>query len=163
MWQPIETAPKDGTAIIVYGQWAAEIGDWADDPPSVGVAYSNGTGWFSIHADYYSVTCDATHWMPLPNPPGHVADAGKADETVWICDEHGMRKSITAGPCVIEGNTVTSSNGVAIRVSNIELASNAIREFVRYTPISPTTIGPGLYELRFDDGDMNRAILVKID
>ena len=57
-WQPIETAPTDGTRVIV----------WA--PPSHGLrglyegcAYDPDAGW---------CVCDlreVTHWRPLPEPP----------------------------------------------------------------------------------------------
>jgi hypothetical protein len=61
-WQPIETAPKDGTILVFRmadsgpfyqlaqwvvlprrkGRWTCSNGDWVDD---------------------------VTHWMPLPEPP----------------------------------------------------------------------------------------------
>lgn len=57
-WQPIETAPKDGTDILVgfAGQ---------DRPPVV-------VGWFDDWLEYDSVNIlkgKPTHWMPLPEPP----------------------------------------------------------------------------------------------
>jgi hypothetical protein len=55
-WQPIDTAPKDGTEVLLTdgkykrtGYWARRVGVWSIDaivalePP--------------------------THWMPLPEPP----------------------------------------------------------------------------------------------
>jgi hypothetical protein len=60
-WQPIETAPRDGTWIIVLmgnGQvWKAS---WGRDR-------RNEMHWCT---DVLSLArCRVTHWMPLPDPP----------------------------------------------------------------------------------------------
>ena len=72
MWQPIETAPKDGTIVDLWvgGKrhancfWACAVGDndgswrqqWAEyDASSFGV--------------FETVGKEPTHWMPPPNPP----------------------------------------------------------------------------------------------
>ena len=69
-WQPIETAPKDGTLLLLI---------MVGFEPAVGAYYSH--GW-----DYQTEDCFAeydhwlaylenrgvwkpTHWMPLPTPP----------------------------------------------------------------------------------------------
>lgn len=68
-WQPIETAPKDGTRIILgySGSHSCE-GFWMDDPSR---NYWEDIGWFDSDSD---VLCEhprkPTHWMPLPKPPG---------------------------------------------------------------------------------------------
>jgi len=66
-WQPIETAPKDGTRILAFGQLGLEsvvgIGtvkwewpdEWHCDP--------------SEASEYSPESCKLTHWMPLPEPP----------------------------------------------------------------------------------------------
>lgn len=58
-WQPIETAPKDGTQVQVfcptYFQGKGGI-TWA--------VWLNG-GWLDAQVR----RCDPTHWMPLPTPP----------------------------------------------------------------------------------------------
>lgn len=75
-WQPIETAPKDGTWIIVFGGYAAD--DDADRTFAI-VQWSNYLNcgktyprWMFAWYDggYYGRYYDPTHWMPLPPPPG---------------------------------------------------------------------------------------------
>lgn len=54
-WQPIETAPRDGTPILIPGGMAI---------------WSNG-GWQSITGIAYPgrpIEWPVTHWMPLPTP-----------------------------------------------------------------------------------------------
>jgi hypothetical protein len=55
-WQPIETAPKDGTHVLAW--WREE-----GDPPEV-VRWS--AGWVD---DYGTRYIEPTHWQPLPSPP----------------------------------------------------------------------------------------------
>lgn len=66
-WQPIETAPRDGTDILVCSAWimadgAYRIG-WAAD------GYFDGDCWvfgsFDVDPDEYSAP---TFWMPLQTP-----------------------------------------------------------------------------------------------
>ena len=57
-WQPIETAPKDGTRILAWHwHWSKQeevIARWSDDQ------WQNAWSELTIHP---------THWMPLPEPP----------------------------------------------------------------------------------------------
>ena len=62
-WQSIETAPKDGTNVVLYfanskgGVIASMVnGAWR--------LSANGTG-FALDTERY----EPTHWMPLPDPP----------------------------------------------------------------------------------------------
>lgn len=63
-WQPIETAPRDGTVILVYFKrrgaksvrW--EEGVWHVDDHKHGPFPVRGY-----------IDSDVTHWMPLPQPP----------------------------------------------------------------------------------------------
>jgi hypothetical protein len=60
-WQPIETAPKDGSLFL---GWAT----WPEDPPDFYLcSYSPSLG-FSTY-DVYENLVTPTHWMPLPLPP----------------------------------------------------------------------------------------------
>lgn len=64
-WQPIETAPKDGTVILAYipkthshktwmVSWSkTKLGEW---------------GWF-FELSWRIVGTGITHWQPLPEPP----------------------------------------------------------------------------------------------
>ena len=55
-WFPIETAPKDGTRVLLYGfdGYEAIFGVWNKQ-------------W--VWADYLSNRSQPTHWMPSPEPP----------------------------------------------------------------------------------------------
>jgi len=65
-WRPIETAPKDGTEVLV-------LAVYDDGPPAYAVAAWDGEewrdvgdiGWGGMHGE----DNQPTHWMPLPAPP----------------------------------------------------------------------------------------------
>ena len=62
-WQPIETAPKNGTLILLYGyecqtQW--NVCCWVEEEEQ---GY---TGWWNWDWPEYEIP---SHWMPLPEPP----------------------------------------------------------------------------------------------
>lgn len=66
-WQPMESAPKDGSDILVCSDdkaivcawWSDDFGEWR----TYGVG---GNQWI-----------EPTHWMPLPDPPRHDKGAGE--------------------------------------------------------------------------------------
>ena len=71
-WQPIETAPKDGTSFLGWdGKYVTEM-IWAsheDDDGHVGwccAGFSYGGVLYDLH---YLPLGEPTHWMPLPDPP----------------------------------------------------------------------------------------------
>lgn len=92
-WQPIETAPKDGTPILAYGPLPGCNADehswhgvretkWKCYPlGSPGyVAWERGEGPLGIGWDWYesvhnwSHVWKPTHWMPLPSAPSQIEE-----------------------------------------------------------------------------------------
>lgn len=81
-WQPIETAPKDGTWILLTG---GNIEEWdvdeevTNNPPIVTARFYRIEWWGSDLFDWYIAPYDSgllhisyenpTHWMPLPALP----------------------------------------------------------------------------------------------
>lgn len=60
-WLPIETAPKDGTWVLLYHKYA-RISDW----------YFDGVTWTNDHIEWRPDdhrSTNPTHWQPLPAPP----------------------------------------------------------------------------------------------
>lgn len=74
-WRPIETAPKDGTCFLAWGDWAGEINgpDFTNTICVIrwdgGRSDYPGYPWQVAHSDAYGEWMHATHWMPLPEPP----------------------------------------------------------------------------------------------
>ena len=67
-WQPIETAPKDGTTdVVLYWGYPCPHSGEKTEGFEVGYWDSDWKMWNTISGD----TPDAiiTHWMPLPAPP----------------------------------------------------------------------------------------------
>ena len=59
-WQPIETAPRDGTEILVIeSAGGCYVANW-----------QSLDGWVWAYDNMDGPTCtNPTHWMPLPEPP----------------------------------------------------------------------------------------------
>lgn len=60
-WQPIETAPRDGTEILIFipdCDQAVASYQYGDDEDMA--------GWWGDGGFHYA---DPTHWQPLPAPP----------------------------------------------------------------------------------------------
>ena len=71
-WQSIDTAPKDGTPVLLYD---ASCEDWAVGS-CTGIDYDGTKLWhLSVSETLYVSFCEneyvltPTHWMPLPEPP----------------------------------------------------------------------------------------------
>lgn len=73
-WQPIETAPKDGTEILIFQPAFEKYGVKSWQRERIAVVSWQHFGWSIDHVsgaeceddfDYAAVT----HWQPLPNPP----------------------------------------------------------------------------------------------
>lgn len=70
-WRKIETAPRDGTPILIWDPTKSDrgrpyddsryaIGYWRTDQPD---------GWKWMWGNRNSSEVSPTHWQPLPNPP----------------------------------------------------------------------------------------------
>ena len=84
-WQPIETAPKDGTAILVWFDfatvsivhiaWYRSAEEWENSGQYCGWGtFKDWIGWWcypehSITQKKLEGPTNPTHWMPLPEPP----------------------------------------------------------------------------------------------
>lgn len=65
-WQPIKTAPKDGTKIFVNNIRPQRKNKSVEISVAFYKEHSRGSYWSSSPVGY--VLCP-THWMPLPEPP----------------------------------------------------------------------------------------------
>lgn len=70
-WQPIETAPKDGTHILIATPGRSVlIAYWREE--ALFERFEKGAAWqvFDCEDGWYSwAEKEATHWMPLPEAP----------------------------------------------------------------------------------------------
>lgn len=60
-WQPIETAPKDGTTVLTWTKGLTE-----DEGAIMPMRWSSTRGWCEYWGNH---DLFPTHWMPLPEPP----------------------------------------------------------------------------------------------
>ena len=64
-WQPIATAPKDGTRIIIAWGGVTTVGKYLDNSKA---PYMPWAGWVPVSGDSWPAG-RPTHWKPLPAPP----------------------------------------------------------------------------------------------
>lgn len=100
-WQPIETAPKDGTYVLLGNADGVWIGVFKSPFQS---GFQPGNPWFSLMLNHRHMekrnrnwSSVPTHWMPLPAVPkvGAGETAKKCDhktrECTWQCKDCGER------------------------------------------------------------------------
>lgn len=71
LWQPTETAPRDGTYILLYAKGYYAIATWME----CSLDTEPGKRWVISTVDCMGephgqdIVLNPTHWMPLPEPP----------------------------------------------------------------------------------------------
>ena len=74
-WQPIETAPKDGTNVLLINRKGNQAaGLWMNSLLGVGWYLRGGNQPDTFFNDHHG----PTHWMPLPPPPSAIRARGEA-------------------------------------------------------------------------------------
>lgn len=95
-WLPIETAPKDGTPVLLWGVLWPEVWPKHTDPTMVIGSCQNGV-WYMDNTECYSTMIEPTGWMPRPTPPTSpaaplqsppVAQGENNASTSESCDAH---------------------------------------------------------------------------
>jgi hypothetical protein len=75
VWEPIETAPKDGTRVLLYypnypqKEWVGRY--FKNETYNFGNLVRKSEGWHT-GADRLATMvgeCEPSHWVPLPSPP----------------------------------------------------------------------------------------------
>ena len=80
MWQPIETAPKDGTRVIVTGWNFGVVG--SDRHIATAVWLEDRQEWSEVEEEGdLSTLAYLTHWMPLPPAPTQLSTRMGSEKT----------------------------------------------------------------------------------
>jgi hypothetical protein len=116
-WQSIETAPKDGTTILLFGENVVTVGGWvsaADQGAEPEEEFLIAAGWWSF--DLRDNT--PTHWMPLPEPP-QAAPARftpvEQGTAIGSAHESSDRELLTALACSDPGSVLQPAELDALR------------------------------------------------
>jgi Protein of unknown function (DUF551) len=81
-WQPIDTAPRDRTKVLVCATTVLNLEIRRRKAPIMAVDFWHSRerdgfdGWAHFNPDFYP----ATHWMPLPKPPATTPGGGGEGE-----------------------------------------------------------------------------------
>lgn len=62
-WQPIETAPRDGTSVLLAWRGSVDHG-WY-----VNLDSENAESYWVYSCEGFRAIEEPTHWMPWPEPP----------------------------------------------------------------------------------------------
>ena len=122
-WRPIETAPKDGTTILLTD---ARIQDWTLTAAWIQGEISKSYCWETYDGlGYHAETF--THWMPLPPPPGSEPIAPVSHEEPAI-DRHWRvtvsrsgEQIVAIEPEILAGREISSADEEAIRAAGENL------------------------------------------
>lgn len=88
-WQPIETAPQDGTLIVLGARNGVWLGKYQ---PVYGSGYRPENPWSSMllnHDHMAERYTRPTHWMPMPAAPSTPSPLVGADGGTTQGDTHG--------------------------------------------------------------------------
>jgi hypothetical protein len=120
-WQLLETAPRDGTKLLLWGRFPTP----ADATASVVVGrYDHSFGWVSASAGVIPIV--PTHWMPLPDAPLGARD---------LAARQRNRVSMAAGLPAPRSGTVEPVESPNEQRDQIRLArSGMIAPHARVTP-----------------------------
>jgi len=75
-WQPIETAPKDGTNVLLAWPYISRCAIMGYYHPECRQWLEAGAGWTGYSSHY-----PPTHWMPLPALPAPTQEATNGQST----------------------------------------------------------------------------------
>lgn len=83
-WQPIETAPKDGTALLLWEEASIHpfVGWWAMGGWKVSHEHVDAEGGWDGAVVVDRLQLPITHWMPLPPDPGEAVQPADVAQTV---------------------------------------------------------------------------------
>lgn len=79
-WQIIDTAPRDGTDILLSGP---EFDSWWKRPPVVGASKPDEWGddrWYGHDDVGEALNIQPTHWLPLPPVPSDPTSPGAQED-----------------------------------------------------------------------------------